>query len=138
VYQPKTEKDIRCPLEYGLEVFGGKWKPRIICVLAEKRVLRYSALRQEMTDIADPVLAPPCGSLWPTASCSAVSMRRSRRGWNTRSLKKAGLWCRYCRAYAAGREHITKKRARWSWPSAASATITVRALDRKGEIKNGL
>lgn len=57
MYQPKTEKDIRCPLEYGLEVFGGKWKPRIICVLAEKRVLRYSALRQEMTDIADPVLA---------------------------------------------------------------------------------
>lgn len=36
MYQPKTEKDIRCPLEYGLEVFGGKWKSRIICVLAEK------------------------------------------------------------------------------------------------------
>ena len=31
----KTEKDIRCPLEYGLDVFGGKWKSRIICVLAD-------------------------------------------------------------------------------------------------------
>jgi len=57
MYHPKLEKDIRCPLEYGLEVFGGKWKARIICVLAEKKVLRYSALRDEMTDIADPVLA---------------------------------------------------------------------------------
>ncbi|MEA5039860.1 MAG: helix-turn-helix domain-containing protein [Clostridiaceae bacterium] len=57
MYQPKLEKDIRCPLEYGLTVFGGKWKSRIICVLAEKQTLRYSALRYEMTDIADPVLA---------------------------------------------------------------------------------
>jgi DNA-binding HxlR family transcriptional regulator len=57
MYQPKLEKDVRCPLEYGLAVFGGKWKSRIICVLAEKKVLRYSALRREMTDIADPVLA---------------------------------------------------------------------------------
>ncbi len=35
MYQKKMQEDIRCPLEYGLEVFGGKWKPRIICVLAE-------------------------------------------------------------------------------------------------------
>lgn len=57
MYKPKLEKDIRCPLEYGLEVFGGKWKSRIICVLAEKQVLRYSAIRKEMTDITDAVLA---------------------------------------------------------------------------------
>ena len=57
MYQPKLEKDIRCPLEYGLAVFGGKWKPRIICVLAEKQTVRYSNLHREMTDIADPVLA---------------------------------------------------------------------------------
>lgn len=57
MYQPKLEKDIRCPLEYGLDVFGGKWKSRIICVLAEKKVLRYSALRKEMTNITDAVLA---------------------------------------------------------------------------------
>ena len=57
MYQPKLEKDIRCPLEYGLEVFGGKWKSRIICVLAEKQVLRYSALRKEMMNVTDAVLA---------------------------------------------------------------------------------
>lgn len=57
MYKPKLEKDIRCPLEYGLEVFGGKWKSRIICVLAEKKVLRYSILRKETGNITDAVLA---------------------------------------------------------------------------------
>ena len=57
MYHPKLEKDIRCPLEYGLEIFGGKWNARIICVLAEKKVLRYGELRREMTDISDAVLA---------------------------------------------------------------------------------
>ena len=31
MYQRKLEPDIRCPLEYGLEIFGGKWNSRIIC-----------------------------------------------------------------------------------------------------------
>lgn len=57
MYQPKMKKEIRCPLEYGLEIFGGKWKARIICVLAEKGVLRYSSIRKEMADITDAVLA---------------------------------------------------------------------------------
>lgn len=57
MYQHKMEKDIRCPLEYGLEVFGGKWKSRVICVLAEKKILRYSEIRKEMTNITDAVLA---------------------------------------------------------------------------------
>ena len=57
MYQRKLEKDIRCPLEYGLEVFGGKWNSPIICVLAAKKVLRYSELRKEMGNITDAVLA---------------------------------------------------------------------------------
>lgn len=57
MYQPKLEKDIRCPLEYGLDVFGGKWDSRIICVLAAKQTLRYSELRKEMVNITDAVLA---------------------------------------------------------------------------------
>lgn len=57
MYQKKMQEDIRCPLEYGLEVFGGKWKSRIICVLAEKKRLRYSELRREMANITDAVLA---------------------------------------------------------------------------------
>lgn len=57
MYKPKLDKDIRCPLEYGLDLFGGKWKSRIICVLAEKQLLRYSMIRKEMTNITDTVLA---------------------------------------------------------------------------------
>lgn len=57
MYQKKLEVDIRCPLEYGLNVFGGKWKSRIICVLASKKTLRYSQIRKEMTNITDAVLA---------------------------------------------------------------------------------
>ncbi|MGN1250379.1 MAG: winged helix-turn-helix transcriptional regulator [Candidatus Spyradocola sp.] len=57
MYQRKLERDIRCPLEYGLEVFGGKWNSRIICVLAAKQVLRYSQLRRDMGNITDAVLS---------------------------------------------------------------------------------
>ena len=57
MYQPKQEKDIRCPLEYGLDIFGGKWDSRIICVLAEMQTLRYSELRKEMTNVTNAVLA---------------------------------------------------------------------------------
>ena len=57
MYKPKMEKDIRCPLEYGLDVFGGKWKSRIICVLADKEFLRYSMICKEMCNITDAVLA---------------------------------------------------------------------------------
>lgn len=56
MYQPKLDKDIRCPLEYGLDVFGGKWNSRIICVLAAKKILRFSELRRELTNITDAVL----------------------------------------------------------------------------------
>ena len=57
MYQKKLEPDIRCPLEYGLDIFVGKWKSRIICVLAALGTLRYSQLRSEMGNITDAVLA---------------------------------------------------------------------------------
>lgn len=53
----KLDDDIRCPLEYGLAIFGGKWKSRIICVLAANERLRYSQIRKEMYNITDAVLA---------------------------------------------------------------------------------
>ena len=57
MYQPKIEKDIRCPLEYGLNIFGGKWNSRVICVLNAMGTLRYSQLKKEMVNITDAVLA---------------------------------------------------------------------------------
>lgn len=40
MYEPKLEKDLRCPLEYGLKIFGGKWKTRIVCLLSEAQTLQ--------------------------------------------------------------------------------------------------
>ena len=40
-----------------MELFGGKWKTRIICVLSMKKKLRYGELKKELTDITDTVLA---------------------------------------------------------------------------------
>lgn len=40
-----------------MELFGGKWNSRIICVLATLGTLRYSELRREMGNITDAVLA---------------------------------------------------------------------------------
>lgn len=56
-YEKKLEEDIRCPLEYGLRVFGGKWKSRVICVLSANEKLRYHEIRKEMFNITDAVLA---------------------------------------------------------------------------------
>lgn len=73
MYQRKLEKDIRCPLEYGMEIFGGKWNSRIICVLATLGTLRYSQLRTEMGNITDAVLASTLKSL----IASGIVTRRS-------------------------------------------------------------
>ena len=51
-YKKKLDEDIRCPLEYGLAVFGGKWKSRIICVLSANSKLRYSEIRKELYKIS--------------------------------------------------------------------------------------
>ena len=57
MYEHKLEKEIWCPIEYGLDVFGGKWKSRIICVIAANGIIRYNALRRELTNVTDAVLA---------------------------------------------------------------------------------
>lgn len=57
MYKAKLEKDIRCPLEHGLDEFGGKWMTRILCALSAAKVLRYSELRQEVSGINDTILS---------------------------------------------------------------------------------
>jgi DNA-binding HxlR family transcriptional regulator len=56
-YKRKTPKDIRCPLDYALDIFGGKWKSRIICVMASHELMRYSDIKTALTNITDTVLA---------------------------------------------------------------------------------
>lgn len=57
MYEKKLEVEIRCPLEYGLNLFSGKWKSRVIYLLTINKNVRYSTLRKELTGITDAVLA---------------------------------------------------------------------------------
>jgi len=57
MYVHKTEKQLYCPTEYGVNIFGGKWKPRILCLLSIKNVLRYRQIKQLTPGITDNVLA---------------------------------------------------------------------------------
>ena len=65
-YKKQLDDDIRCPLEYGLTLFGGKWKSRIICVLSANERLCYSEIRKEMYNITDVVLAATLKELMET------------------------------------------------------------------------
>lgn len=56
-YRTREEREIRCPLEYGMDIFGGKWKPRIICILNHKGTMRYSDIRKELVNLTDAVLS---------------------------------------------------------------------------------
>jgi DNA-binding HxlR family transcriptional regulator len=57
MYKRKTEKIIACPLEYGLDVFSGKWKSRLICVIYHNPKIRYNELKKQLPEITDPVLS---------------------------------------------------------------------------------
>lgn len=46
-----------CPIEYGLDIFGRKWKSRILCVWSAQDVMRYNEIRKELGNITDAVLA---------------------------------------------------------------------------------
>ena len=56
-YRTREEREIRCPLEYGMNIFGGKWKPRIICILNHKGTMRYGDIRKELVNLTDTVLS---------------------------------------------------------------------------------
>ena len=56
-YQKKTTNLIRCPFEYALQIFGGKWKSRIICLLHNMGPLRFNQICAEMGGISDGVLS---------------------------------------------------------------------------------
>ena len=81
-YKKKLEDDIRCPLEYGLAVFRGKWKSRILCVLSANERLRYSEIRKEMYNIMDAVLASTLKDLIEDGMIARNLMMKFRQRWN--------------------------------------------------------
>ena len=56
-YQKKIDHVLRCPFEYGLQIFGGKWNARILCLLSKQRPMRFREIRGELSDSTDAVLS---------------------------------------------------------------------------------
>lgn len=57
MYKRKIPKSYYCTVDYALEIFGGKWKPRLLCILGNHSPLRYGELKEQMEDISDAALA---------------------------------------------------------------------------------
>ncbi|WP_267201798.1 winged helix-turn-helix transcriptional regulator [Limosilactobacillus kribbianus] len=58
MYQRKTPKKYYCTVDFALDIFGGKWKPRLLCILGHSKALRYGELKTAMEDISDAALLP--------------------------------------------------------------------------------
>lgn len=57
MYHRKLPKEYYCTVDYALGIFGGKWKPRLLCILGHSQPMRYGQLKREMENISDAALA---------------------------------------------------------------------------------
>lgn len=57
MYHDKLEKQILSPIDYYIDLFSGKWKIRILCVLALNQTIRYNDLKRKLVYITDAVLS---------------------------------------------------------------------------------
>lgn len=46
-----------CPIRHAMEIFGGKWKLPIVCILSDGIPLRYSTIKRKLGDITNVMLA---------------------------------------------------------------------------------
>ena len=53
----QTNKSVLCPIRYMMDIFGGKWKLPIICVLSSGKPARYSTIKRKLGDITNVMLS---------------------------------------------------------------------------------
>ena len=46
-----------CPLEYAMDILGGKWKMKIIWTIYKFKIIRFNALKRELDGITDLMLS---------------------------------------------------------------------------------
>lgn len=51
------DNETKCPLRYLIDVFGGKWKLPLICILAGDKPQRYSTIKRRLRDITNMMLS---------------------------------------------------------------------------------
>ncbi|MTI81387.1 MAG: helix-turn-helix transcriptional regulator [Firmicutes bacterium] len=52
-----SKKEYRCPVEYTLDIIGGKWKPIILWYLAKDEVKRYGEIKKVVSGITHKMLS---------------------------------------------------------------------------------
>ena len=57
MYQKKPTTEEICPFEYALNLIGGKWDLRIVCLLAHNRSLRFCEIKKQLPMISDTALS---------------------------------------------------------------------------------
>lgn len=57
MYHRKLPREYYCTVDYALDIFGGKWKPRLLCILGHNEPMRYGELKKQMENISDAALA---------------------------------------------------------------------------------
>ena len=102
MYQPKLPKDLRCPLEFALEFFSGRWKSRILCLLYSENSVRYNDIKKALDSVSDTVLANTLKEL-----IGGTSFRKFLLAWNIPSRKKAAVLFRSCAIFAVGPVNTT-------------------------------
>ena len=122
-YQKKLEDDIRCLLEYGLAIFGGKWRSRIICVLSANEKLRYSQIRKEMYNITDAVLSATLKDLMEDGIVDRKSYDEIPPRVEYSLTQKENLSFLFYKASASGQIVSTKKKDKMRWCNVRSAII---------------
>ena len=55
-YQRKLSNEPRCPFEHAMQLFSGKWKARVLCLLNSLGTMRFHEISREMGGISDGVL----------------------------------------------------------------------------------
>ena len=53
----QSAEELLCPLRHMLDLFGGKWKLPIVCILSSGAPTRYSTIRRKLGDITNVMLA---------------------------------------------------------------------------------
>ena len=55
-YQKKLSNEPLCPFEHLLQIIGGKWKSRVICLLHNLGTMRFREISAGLGNIGDGVL----------------------------------------------------------------------------------
>ncbi|WP_024294039.1 winged helix-turn-helix transcriptional regulator [Lacrimispora indolis] len=53
----QSTEELLCPIRHLMNIFNGKWKLPIVCILSSETPLRYSTIKRKLGDITNVMLA---------------------------------------------------------------------------------